>query len=249
MKKIIIIFAVFCFISCKKETEEIIQYDKTGNILSKNYVSDGGKSLDSTIYYKNNKVDSKFFFKNNSDIECYIKYYDDKGIVSEGNAINKVKVGKWKFYGSKPKEVKIVEFKNICEEEYPNQEWNYDTSGKMKINLCTYYTYQFKNPVLKNGTTNALIIKYIPMVKKGSISTINFSNEIDSTFCNVDKVKKNAFRSSDSLTFTIPMMLDETGKHNFRGYIEEHVFEEVKNSKLTNHKTKRVYIDIPFEVK
>lgn len=248
IKKIIVISIIFNFFSCKNDVEEVIQYDKKGNVLSKNYVSDGGKSLDSTIYFKNNKVDSKFFFKKNSDKECYIKFYNDGKLIAEGNAINKIKIGKWKFYGVKVNDVKIVEFKNICGEEYSNQEWNYDNTGKMKINLCTYYTYQFKNPILKNGTTNALTIKYIPMVKKGSISTINFSNEIDSTFCNVDKVQKNAFRSSDSLTFTIPMMLDEIGKHNFRGYIEEHVFEETQNSKLTNHKTKKVYIDIPFEV-
>ena len=249
MKKIIIISTILCFLSCKNEVEEIIQYDKTGNVLSKNYVSNKGKSLDSIIYFKNNKVNSKFFFKKNSDTECYIKYYDDKGIISEGNAINKTKTGKWKFYGSKPKEVKIVEFKNICGEEYPNQEWNYDETGKIKINLCTYYTYLFKNPILKKGEINALIIKYTPMVKKGSISTINFSNEIDSTFCNVDKVKKNNFSSDDSNTFIINLNLDIKGKHNFRGYIEEHVFEDPKNSKLTNHKTRRVYIDIPFEVK
>lgn len=87
------------------------------------------------------------------------------------------------------------------------------------------------------------------MKKKDAICTINFSNKIDSIFCNIDKVEKVAFRSSDILTFTIPMMLDEIGKHNFRGYIEEHEFEKVKNSNLSNHKTRRVYIDIPFNVK
>jgi len=250
MKKIIILlFIVFSILSCKNDTEEIIQYDKEGNILSKNYISNG-KSLDSTIYLKNELVITKIIFNKDNKSECYVKYYDNNGkLESEGNTINKIKIGKWKFYGSKTKEAKIVEFENICGEEYPNQEWNYDDKGKLNLDIRSYYTYKFKSPVFKSGGTNILTINYTPMIKKGAICIINFSNKIDSTFCNVDKIEKVAFRSSDSLTFTVPMMLDEIGKHNFRGYIEEHVFEEVKNSNLSNHKIRRVYINIPFEVK
>lgn len=240
---------MFVFLSCKNVTEEVIQYDKEGNVLSKNYVSNG-KFLDSTIYLKNKLMSTKIIFNKNNKLECYVKYYNENGkIDSEGNTINKIKVGKWKFYGSKSKEIKIVEFKNICGVEYPNQEWNYNSEGDLKMNVSTYYKYKFKSQIFKKGGTNILTISYVPMKKKDAIFTINFSNKIDSTFCNIDKVEKVAFRSRDILTFTIPMMLDEIGKHNFRGYIEEHEFEKVKNSNLSNHKTRRVYIDIPFNVK
>jgi hypothetical protein len=248
MKRFIILAYFAILFSCKKESKEFVEYDKEGNLLSKGYVSNG-KSLDSMIYFKNNKVDAKFFFKKNSDKECYIKYYDNEGVISEGNTINKIKTGKWKFYGSKPNEMKVVEFKNICGEEYANQEWNYNAKGKLKIDLCTYYTNSFKNKIFKVGSTNFLTIKYIPMIKKGTICRINFSNEIDSTFCNLDKIKKESFRSTDSLTFTIPMMFDTKGTFFFRGFIDEHFFGEPNKEGYSNHKTRRVYVDIPFEVK
>lgn len=249
LKKIVLILIITFLFSCSKESKEVIKYNSTGDIVSKMYIRDE-KSLDSIIYFNNGILDSKIIFNKINKLSCYVEYYDSKGqLMSEGNTINKIKNGKWKYYDSNASLKKIVEFKDICNEEYPNQEWNYNEKGKLNLEICSYYTYKFKSPVFKSGGTNILTINYTPMIKKGAICTINFSNKIDSTFCNVEKVEKVAFRSSDSLTFTVPMMLDEIGKHNFRGYIEEHVFEEVKNSNLSNHKIRRVYIDIPFKVK
>ena len=239
---------VFIFLSCKNDTKEFIQYDKDRKIVSKIY-GNSKKSLDSIIYFKNGIIDSKMIVNPKNKFSFYVKYYDSIGVSSEGNTLNKIKIGKWKYYDSKKRIRKIVEFKNICGEEYPNQEWNYNDQGDLKMSISTYYKYKFKSQMFKKGETNILMISYVPMTKKDPICTINFSNKIDSTFCNVDMVEKVAFRSSDLITFTVPMMLDEIGKHNFRGYIEEHEFEEIKNSTISNHITRRIYIDIPFKVK
>lgn len=249
MRKILILFIFILTLSCKQSDEMTTEYDKNGKIISKIY-GNPEESLDSIIYFKNGVIDSKMIAISSNTLSFYVKYYDDYGnLKSEGFTFDKIKIGKWKFYDSKTKNVKIVEFKNICGVEYPNQEWNYNNKGKLNLDIRSYYTYKFKNSEFKNGGTNFLTVKYIPLVKKGSVCTINFSNEIDSKFCNIDKIKKISFRSSESKTFSIPMMLVSKGKKNFRGYIEEISYEKINNSKLLQEKLRRVYIDIPFEVK
>lgn len=249
MKKIIMFIVTFFFLSCKKDFEEIIQYDRSGKILSKKYISNSRKLPDSIMFFKNNEIKTKFIFKENNYKEFYVKYYKNKKIVSEGNVINKKRIGKWKFINHKANTLKIVEFKNICGDEYPNQEWNYRDKDKLDFNFSSFYYFKLKNTISRKGGTNYLTIKYVPMIKKETICMIHFSKEIDSLFCNVDKVKKDGFRLTDSLTFTLPLKFESRGKKNLRGFIEEHLFQDVKGSDYSNHKIRTVYFDIPIEVK
>lgn len=249
MKKVIIVFCLFSILSCKNDTEEVIKYDLKGNILSKNYVSNGN-SLDSIIYFEKNIIDYKVYFKNSSTDTCYTKYYDKNKISSEGSIVKKVKFGKWKFYNSKGEIRSIVEFKNICGEEYPNQEWNYNPDGTLNQDFCNYYTSSLeKVRIIEGVEVNDLKIYYTPMNKKEAICKIQFSPEIDDTFCNADKVETYSLNSNKSFVFTIPLKTEDIGDNNFKGYIEEHLFETQNKKGAVNHKVRRIYIDIPLKMK
>lgn len=244
MKKIILLLLMFNLCSCKSDTEEIIQYDKHGDIISKNYVS-GGKSLDSIVNISNGKVDTKIFFKKNSETECYVKYYGKSGIVSEGNTKDKKKIGNWTYYYSNGK--KIVEYKIISNEEYPNQVWTYDTNGKLDLSLSSFYKSKIEGEISTEGAKGEkLKIYYEPSLKKGTICTINLSQKINPDFSNIESVEKFTLKSDENYVFTIPLKLETFKKGtNITGYIDEHYFDE--KTKNLDHTWKRTYISIPIK--
>lgn len=239
MKRIIIILA-FIVISCKGDIDEKIEYDKNGNVVSKMYVSKN-KKLDSIIYYKKKEIFKTYFNKSDLDSAyCKVFNYDNK-LISEGNTLKLIKYGNWKFYDSKGKIRKIVEFKNICGKEYPNQEWNYDENENLINQRSNYYIYKFKNVKFKAKESNELIIKYIPFIKKANYF-LYFSPEFDNQFCNIEKVKKNGLGTNkDSIIFKINVGFENPGKEYFNGYIveEESADEKHKSEKWT-------YISIPI---
>ncbi|MFQ6601394.1 hypothetical protein [Flavobacterium sp. C3NV] len=247
--KKVILLVFFILLSCKKNTKEIIQYDAEGKIVSKIY-GNPAEFIDSIFYYKNGVIDSKMVTNKLNKLSFYVKYYDGKNIVSEGNTINKLKDNKWKYYNSKNKVEKVVEYKNICGEEYPNQEWNYDSKGNLDIPNSSFFSHTFKNSKFESKVKNELIIKYVPLIKKkGVISLIYFSPDFDNKFCNIDKIKKNGLKSSgNDISFKINISFKNKGKKYFRGYIEEHFYEDTNNKEVVNHKTRKVYIDIPIIV-
>ena len=249
MRKIILLIIIINFFSCKRNGEEIIYYDKNGNIESKNYVSDG-KNLDSVIYFSNGKVDTKVFFPKKDKTECYVKYYGKKGLSSEGKTKGEKKNGKWKYYDLKGKLRKIVEFKVICNEEYPNQEWNYDSNGKLNEIFCNYFTCKIGETIEINGEKGKnLKIYYSPMFKKDAICTINLSRKINKDFCNVDSIEKIDFKCDSTFTFNLPIKLKDFKEIFYlKGYIEEHHFDEDSNDKSSlKHTSRRVYIDVPIK--
>jgi antitoxin component YwqK of YwqJK toxin-antitoxin module len=245
MKKIIVFLFLLIIFSCKKENKEIIEYDKEGKIVSKIY-GDSKKSIDSIIYYNNNVIDTKIYFNKNNTDTCFVKYFDGKGeLFSEGFTVNKIKYGKWKYYDSKNKIRKIVEFKNICGEEYPNQEWNYNPDGILNKNFSTYYTSSFeKSKIIDGVKVNDLKIYYTPMNKKGADCKLYFSPEIESTFCNSDKLEMYSINSNKSFVFTIPLKTEDIGNNHFKGYIEENLYINSNKKGAINFKTRRIYFEI-----
>lgn len=250
MKNFFLGLILISLFSCNKKSNEIIEYNKEGKIISKMYVSNEN-FLDSAIYYKDGIVNKSYFNKRYSNFFYFKSFTSEGRLISEGNTINKIKEGKWKYYDSNDRMKKIVEFKNICNAEYPNQEWNYESNGKLNISKSSFFSYTFKNSKFEPKVSNELTIKYIPLIKKdGVISVIYFSPDFDDKFCNISEVNKDGLKSSDNgVVFKINIGFENRGEKKFRGYIEEHYFEDTNNKEIVNHKTRRVYVDIPIIVK
>ncbi|WP_177733517.1 toxin-antitoxin system YwqK family antitoxin [Flavobacterium inviolabile] len=248
MKKIILLGITFFFVSCKNETQEIIQYDKQGKIVSKAYMNNDEESLDSILYFNDGMMNSKMVFSKENKLSFYTKFYNEHGLESEGNTIYKIKDGKWKYYDSKNRLRKIVEYKNICNEEYANQEFNYDEKGKLLANKSTYYTYEFKTSKLESNKENELTINYVPFLKKGSNSFLVISREFDSTFCNIRTVKKDSASFFANQTFKVGVTFEKKGKNNFRGYILEYSYESTSDKNVLKTRERKTFINIPVVI-
>ncbi len=245
MKKLtlIIIVILLSLVSCENKSKKNIKYDKNGNIIAIEYTREG-KLLDSIVFFKNDKISMKMFFKKNNQTELYIKTYSKNGkLKSEGNTILKEKIGKWKYYYDDGK--RIVEYKIIKNKEYPNQIWTFNKDGKLNLNLSSFYSSKIEGEQLLNGTkVKILKVKYVPGLKN-TICTINLSQKINKDYSNIDSVEKFTLRSDNNYIFTIPLELDSTGKKiTVIGYIDEHFFDE--KTKNLEHSTKRTYISIPI---
>ena len=247
MKKIILLVIIFFFVSCKNENQEIIQYDKQGKIVSKAYMNNDEESLDSILYFNDGMMNSKMVFSKENKLSFYTKFYNKNGLESEGNTIYKIKDGKWKYYDSKNRLRKIVEYKNICNEEYANQEFNYDDKGRLIAERSTYYTHKFKDPKFELNKVNELTVNYVPFIKKGTTSLLVFSPEFDSSFCNINTVKKDSVSTTTNLTFKIDVSFGDKGKNNFRGYILEYYYKETSENVFTRRE-KKTFINIPVVV-
>ncbi len=238
-------------LSCKNNNEETIQYDENGEIASKIY-GDPKSGLDSVIYYKKGILDSKMIVTNPNKLILYVKYYDKNGkIESEGSTTNKIKDGKWKYYDSNGHVHRIIEYKNICGKEYTNQTWKYDENNKIVLDSSSFITYSLKDPIFKAKKDNVLTIKYIPNVKRAEvIPIIYYSPDLDSTFCNIDKLKIQGLNSpTDDYVYTINISFDNKGKQKFMGYIVEHSLLKTNKKDSLDHFVRNMYIDIPFDVK
>jgi hypothetical protein len=247
MKKIILLFVIFNLLSCKNDSKEILEYDKEGNVISKMYVSNGDV-LDSIIYFKNGVINKSFFYKKDKQLYYFKSFTSDGRIISEGNIVNKIKNGKWKYYDSNDRMRKIVEFKNISDEEYPNQEWNFDENKKIDINKSNYFSYKFENPKFESKKINELTIKYIPLIKKGTSSILVFSPDLNERFSNTKTIGKDSIGSSENFIFKVNIGFENAGKHNFRGYIVEYYYDKTLKKDVLQYKEKKTYIDIPITV-
>jgi hypothetical protein len=246
-KQLFLVIILLITYSCKKNENEIIEYDKDGKIISKSYINNESGQTDSIIYYKSNMITKSFFDKKNRKSFYFKSYGYDGKMIAEGNTFNMIKIGKWKFYDSDNKIKKIVEYKNICGKEYPNQLWNYDDL-KLNINKSTYFNYRLKNSKFESNKTNELIIEYVPYFKKWSQSVLFSSIDFNNTFCNIDKIKSEVvFPSNDkNIIFKVNLKFSSKGKNHFRGYISEKTYKTSSNMKIENYSEKITYIDIPI---
>lgn len=239
------------FISCDKDRNEIIEYNERGEIISISYIAKDKNSVDSIIYYKNKKISVEVYPNRKNKFSSFIKYFDKNGVeLSEGNTFKKNKIGRWKYYNSRNKISKIVEYITICDSEYPNQEYNLNNDGTIIINKSNYFTYKIKYPCFKLNECNIITISYYPLYKTKSKKILIFSPEFDDNFCNVEKVPKDSISMATDHVFKVPFGSAIKGKFFFKAIIKEYYYESnTENRNIGSYVEKRTYIKIPFIVK
>lgn len=240
---ILVLFSLVLY-SCKESTKETVYFDEKSGMLIKSY-SSKGTSSDSSYYYKNDKLAMISYYKGYPEGTSYNKMYNNKRLKSEGLFLNKKRTGKWKFYEQGTLRA-IVDFVNVCGEEYPNQEWNYTKEGNLNTKFCNYFTYQLEGIryVKKDGVRD-LKIKYQPMYTRGGIYKLHFSHELDDDFCNFNIIKLNALYADESFVFTVPLLAEGMDRDSkFIGVIEENKVEIKGGDTIV--KNKLTYINIPL---
>lgn len=246
MKDVLILVLLFVLYSCEKTNGEVIEYDINGKVISKSFIKDKN-NFDSIYFFKDGLIFRKVIF-NEYNKNYIIKNYDkDQHLISEGPAIDSIKIGIWHFYNIKNEIVKKVEFKKICSSEYPNQEYTYQENRKINISKSSFYQYSLKEIFHDSRKYYNININYVPLLKNKSSTVLFFSTEIDKDFCNVDSIRKDTVPSSGGrFNFLFNVAFKTKGNKNVRGYISEYYYEDTSNKKFVEIQERRVFFDIPI---
>ena len=247
MKYIFLFIITAILLSCSKEGNAAIEYDKNGKIISKTYPSlDLSRPIDSIIYFKNNKVDYKVIFKTKEDV--FVKYYDPKEkLICEGNTNKKIRAGKWKYYRENGSLDKIIEYINLCGQQYVNQGWYFKENGDTIFRNSNYVNIKIDNGNFKINEKHEFKFDYKKILGPKSELILMISPDVDDKFCNIEKI--NMSKQYSKVNQIIAKIGFATaGKKTLRGYITEFQDSIKTREKMPKIAERRVYFQIPIVV-
>ncbi|MQP51355.1 MULTISPECIES: hypothetical protein [unclassified Flavobacterium] len=266
MKYIGVLLLTILF-GCQNETEQKIEYYPNGKVYRKYYVNskneydgefiqfneDGtcfkkgniknNRFVDSIVFFEKNKI-SCIEYKSNTD-SVFLKYFENGQLHSSGIELNRIKVGKWKFYTNN-KISSEIEYFNLCNKEYLNQGWFYDNQAKIIRDRSNYFQIIDKKKSYKKNENIVYHVKYHSIWEKQSLSSAIIGTEINDNFCNMKEVKLDSILSKEHI-FKFNFIFSKSGNKKIRGYIREFGFiEEVKDDFVFQER--KVYFDIPIVI-
>jgi hypothetical protein len=229
------------FLNSKGEIEgKAIEYDRNG-FVSAIFQFKKGELVDSLMFFKENKIESIIYLKNN-DTKLVKKFENDK-LVSKGIIKNNQKNGKWEFYKN-GKISKIIEYIDLCGIEYLNQGWVYDDNGKLNLNESNFVEISNLKKIYRIDEPIMIKMKYNSIWNVNSTSVVQYHIKVDSNFCNLEKIKVDE-KTSKNHFFDLKIGFDESGKYNVRGVIIEKNNEVDMNRKSN---VRELYFDIPIMI-
>lgn len=260
----VIIFAIH--MSCEEKLRKVEDYYPSGNLHREYYKDDNGlnqgkgiiynedgtiesyvffkdnKPVDSIINYKNNKISSIIIFKDSVNL---VKNFNNGVLENEGNMLNGKKIGYWNYYKNNKKH-KVIQYIDLCGEQYNNQGWAFNNQGKLISKGSNYYKIINKKASYKKDEEFVFYVRYQSLWGKESMSNYAMSTKISNDFCNIRDVKLDSFRTNNHL-LKFYYKFSEKGKKNIRGYVREYGFiEESKNNFVFQER--KVYFDIPVVI-
>lgn len=248
-----ILFSLFISIfllSCNnlKENTEKEFYDN-GDLKAIHIIKNNIKSDSSIYYYPNNNIAKIIYYLEKDTI--YEKDFSEKSkLLSEGKNVKNIMIGKWKFYKENGKLDKIVEYINLCGNQYTNQGWYFDKKGDTLREYGNYFEIKWSPKIIKKNQVVCLQMTYKPIIYLNSEVELCFDteNNVSKDFCNIHKVKLAKFyKTSDVLKTYIKF--ERSGKKNIRGYIREFFNKESTEQDSITSGERYLYFDIPFEIK
>lgn len=245
MKKIFICLLIV-FFSCKNDKVKVEKIYKSGKIYKEIFYEKNIDSYDSIFYYKDEKIETKIFSKDSLS-NFYVNYYSNGNIESEGFKVGNKFIGEWEFYKPNGKLDKILEYIIVCDSSYLNQGRFFDSNGNILLVKSNFYEVEYK-PESSVNEKIKFSFKYIRMYDSSNVDLF-ISNEIESSFCNLD-TKKYLIDSFNGENIIANIGYSTTGKKNLRGFIQEYL--PLENYDLNEDSLKPVrvvYFDLPILVK
>ena len=265
--KIVCLICVFLTnISCDEKLKKVVEYYPNGNAHREYFVDENGlmqgkgiiynkegviesfvffkdnKPIDSIINYSNNKISSIIIFKDSANL---VKNFNNGSLVSEGHMFGGKKIGYWNYYKNN-KKYKVIQFINLCGEQYSNQGWVFNDKDNLVSKGSNFFRIIDKKDRYKKDEEFVFYVKYQSLWGDESMSNYAMSTKITNDFCNIRQVKLDSFTTQKHL-LKFYYKFSEKGKKNIRGYIREYGFiEEVKNDFV--FKERKVYFDIPVAI-
>lgn len=245
MKKIFICLLIV-FFSCKNDKVKVEKIYKSGKIYKEIFYEKNIDSYDSIFYYKDEKIETKIFSKDSLS-DFYVNYYSNGNIKSEGFKVCDKFIGEWEFYKPNGKLDKILDYVIICDSSYLNQGRFFDSNGKILLGKSNFYEVEYK-PESNINEKIKFSFKYIRMYN-GSNVDLFISDEIESSFCNLD-TKKYLIESFNGEKINANIGYSSKGKKNLRGFIQEYLpLKAFGLNEDTLKPVRVVYFDLPVLVK
>ena len=265
--KIVCLICVFLTnISCDEKLKKVIEYHPNGNAHREYFIDENGlmqgkgiiynqegdiesfvffknnKPMDYIINFKNNKISNIIIFKDSVNL---VKNFNNGALESEGHMFGGNKIGYWNYYKNNKKH-KVIQFINLCGEQYGNQGWVFNDKDNLVSKGSNFFRIIDKKDRYKKDEEFVFYVKYQSLWGNESMSNYAMSTKISNDFCNLRQVKLDSFTTQKHL-LKFYYKFSEKGKKNIRGYIREYGFiEEVKNDFV--FKERKVYFDIPVVI-
>ncbi|MBF6640427.1 hypothetical protein IVB69_02930 [Flavobacterium sp. J49] len=261
MRYFAILFTILLFFtSCKNEIKEYdaeqkltkeytLNDEKQFDGIYKEFYENGnlkvvkhfenGVLIDSIINYNNDKTISQVQFPLKKD-SLFCKNYYKNNLESEGVFYQNMKHGKWKYFKTNGVLDKVVEYVNICGNQYTNQGW-YFKNGKDTIKeFGNYYNLKLPKSIKKNQLAK-FYIYHKPLIALNPDLIFCIGTDVDENFCNLEKTKIDTVYGENNI-IPVEIIFRNKGKKNLRGFIKE--YYSVKDSSAS----RLIYVDIPMTV-
>lgn len=218
--------------SCHKKSNEeiVIDYYKNGKVKTKTFVGD---TLRVKAFFNNEKNGIKTDIICTNDTLKNIKYYNPNGYLrKEGVLLNdSILIGKWKLYKDRQLQ-EIIEFKNIKNKSYLNQNWIFNENGDTIGG--NYYHKKYEDTVIL-GQKNRIHIyldDYSISEKSNSYLLVpKYGYNLDPKFTNQDQIPLDTIKNLSDKNMNVlelnglenDVFLDiyskEIGKNTFRAIL------------------------------
>jgi hypothetical protein len=252
---------------------KLVKYYKSGNKELESIYKDG-KRIDSTIYYydsnKNDIEAIRYWLKD--DFSEYLSFTKKHNIISKGSYKGDIKIGNWYYYRNN-KLYRVIEYKNINDETYLNQDWFFNNKGDT-LNQGSHMQYKISSDTINLGeaiefyfwSTQPIMPDYYSdyavVISKHSDKNFNynFSNETTIVKDTIPSFKYDGIDHSDipknielNKHVRFQATISQKGEYNFRGYFAQFI----KTDSITifeaktpvNFKVRKIYFDIPIYIK
>ncbi len=235
------------------------EFYKNGTLMKHRVYNQGAIVDSSIIYFENfkNTIEKIKYWEEENVV--YEKHFNSEGkLIAEGSLFKKdFKIGTWKEYNKEGVLSKVMEYKNINDESYLNQWWNYNEEGE----ITGGNFYDFKLSEIKENN-NIIRFDFLLLSAVKSENTELFlclpkNNDIKPLFSNKHLIEwdtipnlskiggnPNYEFSTKHLQVIVDIEHESIGQKYLRGFLLEKSTEQ-KPNKIDLVKRK-IYFNIPY---
>lgn len=198
-----------------------------------------GIRVDSSAYYVNGVLEKVVHHLPNDT--TLVREYQDGKLRSQGKRYKEGKIGQWVYLDRGRSTIKMFEYINLCGNQYTNQGWHYDSTGKLIFSKSNFYEVIGLPEAISRGEVLSFQVNYQPVLS-GSKSFLCLSSEITKEYCNVERMKLDTVWSQDH-SFDMKMRFAKPGAKLIRGFITEFTEQPTKNDS-SRYNTRKVYVTL-----
>ncbi|MET0946671.1 MAG: hypothetical protein ABWY22_14785, partial [Flavobacterium sp.] len=212
------------------------------------HIIENGVKSDSSIYYYPNKNIAKILYYLKKDTVFEKDFSEDSRLLSEGKNLKEKMLGKWKFYKENGNLDKIIEYIDLCGEQYMNQGWYFKDNGDTLYKNSNFVSIKISEGNFKINQKHEFKFIYKRLLGSTSEFWLSISPDVDNKFCNINKINmSNQYSKANQIIAKIGF--ETPGKKTLRGFISEFKDSIISGEKVSKIAERRVYFEIPVMVK